>query len=156
MSTVHAGRWDTRQKYAVKLVPNGNNRCMRARDVLCVQRNAGSTYRGHDTWWTYGRDKTINESTVRTPQAKQYYSDVKTRDSYGNQMTPTVGNANGHLVSSLDVVGTDNISEGRNQGSRYDVQTLKSGRNVSVKPPLSLADRRPYCTRRYRVNGPVL
>ena len=118
-----------------------NDRCMRTGDVLCVQKNAGSTYRGHDKWWKYRRDKNMNESTVRTPQVKGYYRVVRPRGSYGNQMTPAVGNANGHLVSSLDVVGTDNMSECGNQRSRHEVQTLKSDRNVSVKPPLSLADK---------------
>ena len=122
--------------HAVKLMPYVNNRCMRTRDVLCVQKNAGSTYRGHDKWWKYRRDKNMNESMVRTLQAKEYYSVVNPKGSYGNQMTPAVGKANDHLVSSLDVVGTDNMSECRNQRSRYDVRTLKSGRNVSVKLPL--------------------
>jgi hypothetical protein len=98
MSTVHAGLRDTRQKHAVKLIPYTNNRCMRTRDVLYVQGNADSTYRTHDNWQKYRRDKTMNESTVRTPQGKEYYGVVKTGGSRGNQRTPAVGKTNGRLA----------------------------------------------------------
>ena len=119
MSTVHAGRWDTRQKCAVKLVPRADNRYTRTRDVLCTRENAGSTYRSYDQWGKYGH---CNVHRAHLPQATYKsrtnctYDVVKCMsDSYGNnyhnKATQKVRMSKCPLVASIDVIESGRMSE---------------------------------------------